>query len=167
MAGEGLVVKSGKTLRARLLAGEASLGLLWLAVGDGDWDDIEGPPPEDPDHTLLVHETARKHIDRIAYLELDNINGTIPFDGDLYKEVTGPTAILAVYAKLSEDEGPGLEIREEGLFAADTVTTANPYADTLLGEVLVSGTMYWVRNRAIYTKGDTDVYSIIAIFREE
>jgi hypothetical protein len=165
-AGTGVVTDAGRALRAQLLAGVQNIGLLWLAVGSGDpaWD-LDGTPVEDPTQLVLLAETARKQINRVAYLALNDSTGTILFNGHLYEEVAGPTEIVALYANLAESEGPGLVIREEAVFAADAVTTDTPYSEG--AETLSPGTMYWLRNRGIYTKGSDDTYSVIAIFEEK
>ena len=79
----GLITNSGKTYKARLLSGEVLGGLAWMALGDGTWDDKASPPAEDGTQTGLAHEIVRKRIDRFAYLALDDLAGTIPFQGHL------------------------------------------------------------------------------------
>jgi hypothetical protein len=96
----GLVVKSGRILKARMLAGEVSGGLTWCAIGQGNWADILNPPAEVDSQVTLTNEYARKRVTRFAYLQIDDALGTIPWSGHLYAEVPGPTPIVAFFTTL-------------------------------------------------------------------
>jgi hypothetical protein len=156
----GIVTDSGRQARARHAKGEDIKGFGWIAIGLGDWPDKTVPPTEDNSITTLADETARKQIARFAFLELDNENGTILFNGNLYKEVAGPTNIILAETDFLESEANGANICEEGLFLDDAVVSAFPFA--VGGEVSSPGTLVWVRNRALYIKGNTDTFTVSA-----
>lgn len=159
---DGLITDAGRALRAQLLAGESVPGLFWFAFGNGSWVDKQNPDPEQQAATGLTSEYGRKIRTRYAYLQLDNVNGTISFKGNKYKEVTGPTPIVAFYGDLTESEAVGLSICEEALFGGTVVTSATPFA--LVVQVQSPGTLYWVRNRPEIIKTAEDTYSVLAIF---
>lgn len=159
------VTISGRILKASWISGLPVLGVSWLAVGDGSWSDKSNPPPVSASATTLTHEVARKHIQRAAWLALDNTLGTIWWHGNLYKEVMAPTPIVGLFADFTPDEASGVQICEEGVFAGEVVTSATPYA--LAAEVSQPGTLYWVRNRAVYTKNPGDTFTAVAVFEEK
>ena len=155
----------GRILKAQWIIGLPVLGPTWIGIGDGDWADKSNPPPVSAAATGLTHELARKRVHRTAYLELDDTTGTLPFRNHLYKEVAGPTPIVALYADFGPDEAVGFQVCEEGIFAGTIETTASPYA--VGAEVTLPGTLYWVRNRPVQTKISGDVYLAVAIFEEK
>jgi len=161
MSDRGLVTNGGRTLMARLLAGEDVGALAWFAIGRGDWADKQAPPSESVDATALADETARKRVERYAYLVPD-VAGSIVYNGVTYAETQTPTPIVAFYATLTESEAVGHQICEEGLFGGTVVTTASPYA--LPGEVSSPGVLYWVKHRPSATKGAADSITLRAIF---
>lgn len=167
-----VITTAGRVLKARWAQSEITpvpftpvRGFSWIAIGDGTWSDKNNPPPADIAATALTHEVARKKIERAAWLELDNVNGTVFWKGNLYKEVAGPTTIVGLFATFTAEEAGGVQICEEGVFAGDVVTTASPYA--LAGEVVTPGTLYWVRNRPIATKSLGDTITAVAIWEEK
>lgn len=169
MSANGLVVDSGRALLARLMANDPTLvesGLLlgarWYGIGTGSWSDKTTPPAENAAQTALTVEYARRRITRAAYLEIDNINGTISYNGDMYSETTDPTPIVAFFTTFLEGEATGVGICEEGVFAGPVATLTDPYA--LAADVTNPGVLLWARNRVIYTKQAQDQFSPIAIF---
>ncbi len=171
MSANGIVTDAGRAFKARLLASDPSLvvggqirGLLWYALGSGNWADLQSPPAEDPAQTGLRSELCRKLIARSAYLQQDDATGTITYKNRKYKEVTGPTAIVAYFASFLEDEANGFPIVEEAVFGGVVTTLASPFA--LADQVTVPGVCYWVRNRPIYSKGSADQYQVVPIFEE-
>lgn len=159
---DGIVTDAGRALRAQLLAGEALPGLLWFGFGTGTWVDKQNPDPESQAQAILTAEFCRKVRTRYAYLQLDNVNGIYTFKGNLYKEVTGPTPIVALFGKLTETEAVGLSICEEGLFGGTVVTSASPFA--LAAQVQSPGILYYVKNRPEIIKSAEDEYETYAIF---
>src|SRR5262245_19371584 len=166
MSDNGIITTVGKILKIRWATGERPLGgLSWMAIGTGDgWPDPENPPPESATQTALASEVARKQVDRYAYLERDDLNGTISFQGRKYKEVPGPTQIVAFYATFTESEAVGTAIMEEALFGGNVVTTATPYAR--IDQVVDPGVCFWVKNRGLFVKGSQDTFQVIAIMEE-
>lgn len=160
----GLVTNAGRAYKAQLLSGVDIPGLGWMGVGDATWGDKFIPPVETAGLTALGAEIGRKQIDRSAFLQEDAATGTILFQGKKYKEVAGPTPIVAFFAELTEAEAVGAQICQVGLFGGLVTTTASPYATA--AQVVVPGTLYWVRNRAVYVKEANATYSLIAIFQE-
>jgi hypothetical protein len=169
MSANGLVVNSGRALLARLLSNDPTLvqsgqllGARWYAIGTGDWVDKASPPAEGASQTALTVEYARRRISRSAFLEIDNVSGTIKYGDDLCKEVLTPTPLVAFFTSFIEGEATGVGICEEGIFGDVVTTLADPYA--LVEQVTSPGTLIWVRNRSIYTKQAQDTFSPIAIF---
>lgn len=165
MASTEAITTAGRILKARWVMGEAVKGVSWIGIGDGTWSDKSNPPPVSIAATALTHEIARKHVQRTAWLELDNINGTVYWAGNRYREVVGPTPIAALFADFTPDECSGVQVCEEGVFAGEVVTSAAPFA--LAAEVTQSGTLYWVRNREIQTKGPGDTFTAVAVYEEK
>lgn len=155
---------AGRILRAQWVMGLSVRGVSWVSIGDGTWSDKSNPPPVDIAATALTHEVARKRVQRAAWLVLDNALGTVWWHGNLYKEVVGPTTIVGMFADFSPEEANNVQICEEGVFAGEVATIASPYA--LAAEVTISGTLYWVRNRPVYTKQLGDTFTAVAIFEE-
>jgi hypothetical protein len=160
MSDEGIIVKTGKTLRNRLLAGEPAGGLLWFAVGEGNWVNKDSPPAEDYNDTGLAAETARKRASRHSFLIRDD-NGPIMFRGHLWSETETPTDVIAFFCDFLESEIVGQRICEEGLFGGDVVTVATPLA--LPGDVISPGVLFWKRNRPQAVKGPRDAISLVAV----
>jgi hypothetical protein len=160
----GVVTTAGKQLKARLLRNEPLPGLGWYAVGAGIWSDKDNPPNEDLAATGLTNEIARRQITRSAFLQAD-VLGTLSYNGLLYKEVAGPTAIVAYFADFTELEIPGAVICEEGIFGGQVDTTSTPFV--LAAGVLAPGVLYWVRNRRQATKEARDTIGVVAIFEEK
>jgi hypothetical protein len=160
----GLVTDAGRIYKARLLKGDDLPGLGWMAIGDATWGDKFTPPLETVDMVALSAEIGRKQVSKVAYLQVDAVLGTIPFKGTLYKEVPGPTKTIAFFAEFLENEGLNAQICQVGLFGGLVTTTSSPYAT--FAQVVVPGTLYWVRNRPVYVKSAGDTYFVIAIFEE-
>lgn len=164
MAASETVTTAGRILKAQWMQGLPVLGMSWVAIGDGSWVDKSNPPSVSVAATGLTHEIARKRIQRAAWLQLDNAIGTIWYAGNLYKEVVGPTPIVAMFAEFSAEEANNVQICEEGVFGGVVTTITAPYA--LAAEVIAPGTLYWVRNRPLYTKQAGDVFTAVVVFEE-
>lgn len=165
MAATETITTAGRILKAQWVGGDAVQGMTWIAIGDGTWADKANPPAVSLAATGLTHEVARKRVERTAWMELDNLLGTVFWKGNLYKEVAGPTTIRALFATFSPEQANGVQICEEGVFGGVITTTAFPYA--LAAEVTAVGTLYWVRNRPVYTKQLGDTFTAVAIFEEK
>ena len=87
---------------------EQLLGARWYAIGTGSWADKTTPPGEAVTQTALTVEYARRRITRSAYLVVDNLTGTIPYGGNLCKEVPDPTPLVAFYTSSSRAKPRGL-----------------------------------------------------------
>lgn len=157
MSQYGRKVNSGKAL---LLMGLMAQGDLWFGLGEGDWADKTAPPAEPINQTALKAERIRKRITRHAWL-VENVAGTYRFNGKLYSEVGGPTPVLAFLADFLEGEATGVNICEEGLFGGGVVTAAAPLA--LPSQVIVPGSLLWLKNRPAHFKAAGDTITLMAI----
>lgn len=164
MSDLGLITKAGLVWKAQTIAGEVAGGLTWIAIGTGNWADKLNPPLESTLATGLASEYGRKRISRVRSLELDEINGTIIWNGHKYKEALVPTAIKAYSATFTEQEAIGVGIAELGVFGGTVITTASPLA--LAAQVTQPGTLYWVQHRPIFVKTGFDTYEVTAFFEE-
>ena len=164
MSSSETVTLAGRILRGQWLRGDPVKGVSFIAVGSGDWVDKNNPPLVSVGASGLTNELARKQIQRAFYLEKDNVNGTIFWKENFYREVAFETTIIALEASFGPDEAVGFQICEEGVFAGNVTTIASPYA--LVAEVTSLGTLYWVRNRSVRTKEAGEVFTATAIFEE-
>ena len=161
----GTITTVGTQLKARLLRGEQLGGLSWCAIGSGDWADKENPPAESANATALANEYGRRQINRSAFLQQDDGIGTIEWNNHLYKEVVGPTAIVAYFTTFQLTDAVGASICEIGLFGGQVVTTVSPFA--LASQTLSPGTLYWLSNEPQIIKTVRRTYEVIAIFEEK
>ena len=164
MSDLGLVTNAGRILRAQLLAGQDVGALSWCAIGSGNWGDIENPPLETTEATGLANEYGRKRIQRFAYLEQDDDDGVISWNGHFYAEVLDPTPITAFFTTFQEAEAVGANIAELGIFGGNVITASSPFA--LAANVVAPGVLYWIQHRPLFIKTVRDTYEVIAIFEE-
>lgn len=156
---------AGLILQAQWVKGMPVKGISWIAIGSGSWIDKTNPPPVSASATMLTNEVARRAISRTAYLERDDVSGVHWWQGHKYKEVAGPTKIIACFAEFGPDDLVDVPICEEGVFAGDVDTLTSPLA--LPGEVITPGTLWWVRNRPAHQKIRGEVFVAKAIFEEK
>lgn len=159
MSAEGRNTTVGKQVRARLFYGEAINLQAWFAIGTGSWIDKQSPPAETGSETALTVEYARKKVTHRAYLQQDDALGTISWRGHLYKEVTGPTAIVGYFGSFVEDEVVGVQICEEAFFVGNVTTNPPTLTLAMSGEIVTPGDMLWLRNRPAATKAAQERYT--------
>ena len=167
---QGLIVKSGRILTAKLLLGEPVEGITHCAIGEGDatFTDPLNPPPPDIDQQSLKSECARKKFYKRTFLEEDP-QGSLIVGGVHYLETVRETRTLGVYFRFEESEANGITIREYGFFGgnvayveghdSDYAAGGVYHADTNpTGEVLNPGYLYEVKNIPDFSKiSDTRV----------
>ena len=167
---QGLIVKSGRILTAKLLLGEPVEGITHCAIGEGDatFTDPLNPPAPDIDQEALKSERARKRFYKRTFLE-ESSEGSLIVGGVHYLETVQETRTIGVYFRFEESEANGITIREYGFFGgnvsyvdghdSDYAADGVYHADTNpTGQVLEPGYLYEVKNIPDFSKiSDTRV----------
>lgn len=139
---QGLIVKTGRILTAKLLKGEQIEGITHCAIGDGNssFTDPLNPPNPTLDQTRLHHECARKRFYKRTFLK-EHVDGVIIVNGVHYLETSEETNVIGIFFRFDESEANGITIKEYGFFGGDV-----QYVNTVTGDLALDGIFDQISN---------------------